>query len=344
MEMKAKLRKVALASFLVWAGASTTADAKTFDDVPRNYTSYEAIDHLSDHEVIKGYSEKQFRPHVYVERQHIASTINRAIPLEFVREIRFFHDVHTTHRNYSDMMVLQRAGILNGYSNGYFRPTERVTRGQVAQILTRAFQLQPKGTHYTFHDVPRSNGVYYAVQALYTNDVFEPWKDGLFHPNEHVTRSEYAEMMYRAWKASKFPMTPEHEIKRLGKAYVEREPVERELKQITYQVIEKRNNFYRKNGRWGMLPIIQEVELIEYERDLVTDLYNRTAKKVYQRMTIVAEREFRKELKAHREKQQTEWHDYVSDFGGASATLHLQPKLTQQDRREIERWLDEYGY
>ena len=51
-----------------------------------------------------------------------------------------------------------------------FRPKATLTRAEMAQVLTNAFDLQAKGSH-TFNDVPANSWAKNAISAIQTNGI-----------------------------------------------------------------------------------------------------------------------------------------------------------------------------
>ncbi|WP_130861987.1 S-layer homology domain-containing protein [Bacilliculturomica massiliensis] len=86
------------------------------------------------------------------------------------------------------------AGIVNGYSNGEFRPENPVTRAEFCHMLNEALGNTATAS-VSFKDVAK-DGWYYsdvskAVAAGYTNG----YDDGTFGPNRKITRQEAAIML-----------------------------------------------------------------------------------------------------------------------------------------------------
>lgn len=100
------------------------------------------------------------------------------------------------------------AGIINGYSDGTFRPKELVTRGQMAAFIVRAFKLQNEKTIH-FKDVSSQSAAYPYVRKLVFSGITKGYSDGTFRPYATLTRTETAFFLARALGYSKVLTTPE---------------------------------------------------------------------------------------------------------------------------------------
>lgn len=194
MKKKWLLAAALVSSFVV--AQSEQTEAKSFVDVSSSNSSYPIIHTLSEKGIIQGYEDYTFRPQQTITRAHVAIMLGRAVTLTPVREATTFKDVPTTHRYYDDIMRLYKAGIIDG-SNGYFKPNDVLTRGQLAKILTNAFQLSKQATT-DFSDVPASNQFNTYIGALVESGITTGYEDKTFRPNVPVTRAHFSTFIYRA--------------------------------------------------------------------------------------------------------------------------------------------------
>lgn len=342
--MRKLVTATALSASLLFAPVG--ASAATFNDVPSSLTAYEAIDHLSNKGVMSGYGGGQFQPNTYVQRQHIAATINRAIPVTYVRNARHFKDVPPKHRNYSDIMVLQRAGVLNGMANGYFKPADYVTRGQMAIILTKAFNLKNGGKRHAFKDVSPAHGADGAISSLYYNNVVRPDKNGNFKPNERVTRAEYADMLYRAWQASDYPMTPRHEAKKVVEnALFDKAAIHRELRAIQGRIDRQRQQYLKENYPYDFIYGYQGNELVLKENRGLEALRKQMEKTITSNLPASEAATFQRQFKKYEKNKEDFIIKKIKESGGSPGVWRAAMYETMAgDRQQINSWLKTYGY
>lgn len=85
--------------------------------------------------------------------------------------------------------------ITHGYSDGSYRPTQDISRGQLSSLLVRALGLEAAPT--TFEDARRSvHGG--AIGAAFAAGVASGYDDGTFRPDAKVTRGQAATFLARA--------------------------------------------------------------------------------------------------------------------------------------------------
>ncbi|MDN4068456.1 S-layer homology domain-containing protein [Paenibacillus vini] len=90
------------------------------------------------------------------------------------------------------------------YSDGNYRLSERLSRGQAAVILARALQLNledPNAPH--FQDVNESSENYNSIAAIVSAGIFQGYSDGTFKPDQSLTRAEMAKILVVAYQFSK---------------------------------------------------------------------------------------------------------------------------------------------
>ncbi|MFJ7648880.1 S-layer homology domain-containing protein, partial [Lysinibacillus sp. NPDC097279] len=165
----------------------------TFSDISTNWAK-EMIEDIAMRGIINGYPDGTFRPNDAIQRQHVAIIIARAFALVPSREITPFNDVAANHPYYEGIMKLQQAGIIDG-SNGFFHPSESLTRAQLAKIIVLAFGLTSEGTSH-FEDVPATHWAHNYIAILEDYGI-ALGDNGSFRPNEPVTRAQFVAFLYR---------------------------------------------------------------------------------------------------------------------------------------------------
>ncbi len=104
-----------------------------------------------------------------------------------------YADINKTHPYYNQIAAVTNAGIMSG-TKGKFEPNKPLTRGQMATILTTAFDLKGNGTS-AFKDVPKDSYAYKAVDALYSNNITSGYADKTFKPSKPTTRVHFIAML-----------------------------------------------------------------------------------------------------------------------------------------------------
>jgi alpha-tubulin suppressor-like RCC1 family protein len=185
---------------VTYQGVSTTFEVylNRFIDVPYGHRNYTHINALVGLGIINGYSDNTFRPNNTLTRAQAAIMIVRAIGLSTEGVSSNFTDVPPTHAAYKFISAAYQAGIINGYSDGTFRPNANVTRAQIAIMVQRAFNVQASGTIITFTDVPDGYAPKRFIETLASQKIVNGYSDGTFKPLNNVTRAQFSTMIYNA--------------------------------------------------------------------------------------------------------------------------------------------------
>ncbi|RSL29544.1 hydrolase Nlp/P60 [Salibacterium salarium] len=110
-----------------------------------------------------------------------------------------YHDVDEDYWAYESITALGEDGIINGYNNSTFKPSDSITRGQAATLLTKALDLERTGSDTEFSDVNSESTHAAAIKAVNQANLITGNEDGEFMPNEPMTRQQMAVVFYRAF-------------------------------------------------------------------------------------------------------------------------------------------------
>lgn len=169
-----------------------------FKDVPKTHMYYKEIMNIRRLGIITGYEDNTFKPTNPMKREHVAAMIARAnapgIPI--MLDPYAFPDVPITHPNYTNIQKLVSGGIIDENPNG-FNPNGTITRAQMAKILVKAYELEPKKSFpITFKDVSKADWYYEYVQILAQYGI-TTGENGYFKPNQPLTRQHFSLFLAR---------------------------------------------------------------------------------------------------------------------------------------------------
>lgn len=108
-----------------------------FKDVPSTSASSGYIKSAVDAGVLSGFTDGTFRPKQIVNRGEMAIFLAKAFKLTTESTTKF-KDMSSSMASYSSVKKIVQAKITTGYSDGTFRPTQTLTRGQISAFLARA--------------------------------------------------------------------------------------------------------------------------------------------------------------------------------------------------------------
>ena len=145
-----------------------------------------------------GYTDGTIRPGNNISRAEVATIFFRLL----TDEAREQYNKTTT--SYSDIKdgawccravaTLTNAGVINGYTDGTFRPNAPITRAELATIIARFAKLDVNTK--TFSDI-NGHWAQKNIELAAGNGWINGYEDGTFRPNNNITRAETFAMINR---------------------------------------------------------------------------------------------------------------------------------------------------
>jgi hypothetical protein len=90
--------------------------------------------------------------------------------------------------------------IVNGIDDYHFSPDRSITRAEFAAIVVRALNLESTDVNQMFSDVTADQWFYDEISAAYENGLIDGYGEGIFKPNNPISREEAMAVMERALK------------------------------------------------------------------------------------------------------------------------------------------------
>jgi hypothetical protein len=113
--------------------------------------------------------------------------------------VHTFKDVASSDTHAEAIELLAALGWARGYSDGTYRPSVSVERGQMATFLARATSLPGSDGSSPFKDTAGSVHEP-AIVAVAESGIASGYPDGSFRPQQSVTRGQMATFLARAFK------------------------------------------------------------------------------------------------------------------------------------------------
>lgn len=123
-----------------------------------------------------------------------------------VEAAKAFSDVSAKNVYAKEIGAMTELGIIHGYPDGTFRPTEKITRKHAAALISRAFESLPTDSAYatkTSNDVSAKNAYKADIDKVVKAGVIVPDAKGNFRPNAPITRGEMALALAKAYQLDK---------------------------------------------------------------------------------------------------------------------------------------------
>lgn len=158
----------------------------------------EYMDYLKSKGVLRGYSGGDLAPNQNITRAELLKMAMEAADWSISghKYEGIFWDVDSTDWFDSYVEKGYGYGLIEGYSDGSFRPNQTITRAEAVTILIRAFDLEPERSGgAVFEDVPLTAWYSDYVSTAHSLGLISGHEDGLFHPDWNMTRGEASKVL-----------------------------------------------------------------------------------------------------------------------------------------------------
>ncbi len=183
--------------FDVKAGKEITT-SKRFKDITPTYPYYKAINSLADRGIIAGYPDSTFKPQQTVSRVEALKFILEGIKAELDEGSLPFNDVSTQEWYAKYLYTAVNDGIVEGYSDGTFKPSNTVNRAEFYKILFNGMgvEVEMSLTSDPFDDVSKTD--WFAPYFVHAREIGIIDKNAkIIRPSEGMSRGEVANAIYR---------------------------------------------------------------------------------------------------------------------------------------------------
>ena len=143
---------------------------------------------------MNGYTDGTFRPDASITRAEASKLLASLLVNKVENEDHLFNDVSVSAWYADAVRQMTGFGLVNGYTDGTFKPNAKITRAEFVAILSR-FPHTDIGTDKSFADVPKTNWAYNAVQTALAQGWISAGTN--FRPNAPITRAETVTILNR---------------------------------------------------------------------------------------------------------------------------------------------------
>ena len=123
-----------------------------FSDVSADKWYNNAVSTLSNMGVIGGYADGTFRPDAPISRAEFAKIAVSFTQNNGSATYNYFTDVKTTDWFAPYVTAAKDAGLIEGYSDGSFKPESKITRAEACAIVNRTLGRKPSKAHMKISD------------------------------------------------------------------------------------------------------------------------------------------------------------------------------------------------
>ncbi|UHA75698.1 SwmB domain-containing protein [Paenibacillus sp. 481] len=198
---------IASATVMQKAIFALTNSKYNFLDVTQKHWARNSITTLAAKFIMTGSSNTHFKPKQAVTRMEFAIAIARALGLEpDSAAVGRFSDVSGDSMNGAMLGAAVKAGVINGFPDGNFRPNANITREQITLMLIRAaqsrdFRMQTASSNelkkmFKDHRAVSKSAAAQIAQAVKAG-LIEGVKKDQFQPQANATREQAAVLIVR---------------------------------------------------------------------------------------------------------------------------------------------------
>lgn len=185
--MKKRLTAGALAALMAASLPITACAAENSAPQPALNTA----EHM---QYMNGYTDGTFRPDASITRAEASKLLASLLVNKIENEDHLFTDVDVSAWYADAVRQMTGFGLVNGYTDGTFKPNAKITRAEFVAILSR-LPHDAIGTDKSFNDVPKTNWAYDAVQTALAQGWISAGTN--FRPNAPITRAETVTILNR---------------------------------------------------------------------------------------------------------------------------------------------------
>jgi len=187
-------------------GTTTTTSASGFSDMANNWSdaNVAALKNLS---VIKN-EGSYFYPNQAITRAQFAAYLLRTLYLEEdLSAATQFTDLDTNKWYYKEVVSAVSQGLMSGRGNGIFAPDDKITRQEMAAMITRALNKMNKAPTVTgtevssFADAAKiASWAKPSACTVATAGIIGGKTGNLFAPSDNATKAEAAAILLRTYQ------------------------------------------------------------------------------------------------------------------------------------------------
>ncbi|MFC1810183.1 septal ring lytic transglycosylase RlpA family protein [Patescibacteria group bacterium] len=198
-------------------------ETAVFNDVDLGHSEYVALKYLKDRGIINGYADGSFKPGNLINRvealkmilvanslingDYIAANSLGGIDYKTNMELITFTDVFKAQWYYPYLKKAVEMGVIGGYPDGTFKPTQVVNRAESYKMVMESDGLEfLEVLEAPFYDVS-----IYDWYAKYFNEgklrqIVYFTMSNTVNPGRELSRSKFAELVYRYLKSKQGAM------------------------------------------------------------------------------------------------------------------------------------------
>ena len=182
-------------------GSTTSERCADYEDVSETNPYCDAIIYVTDEDIFSGYPDGSFKPYQGINRAETTKVLLKGFGYTIMSSDGTnlgFSDVDRNAWYMPYLRTAQHYGIIKGYPDGTFRPSNTVNRVELLKVfLETADVYVPACSYQPYNDTPISE--WYSKYVCYakTYDLMDADYNNNFNPAAPMTRGDVAELFLR---------------------------------------------------------------------------------------------------------------------------------------------------
>ncbi|MCM3718518.1 S-layer homology domain-containing protein [Fictibacillus phosphorivorans] len=199
-----KFMATGLTAAVVASAVAPVAGAASFSDVKPGSWYEGAVNYVSENGYMKG-TDKGFEPKKSLTRAEAAGIFANRFDLYDTNLEADFSDVKSGAWYHNAVAAVKVNKIMGSTGNDMFSPDRKITRGEMAALIVRAYGFKVEGeVEHTFTDI-KGNMFENDIATLVAWGITNGKTDKLFAPGDTVSRAEMAAFIQKADEALEAP-------------------------------------------------------------------------------------------------------------------------------------------
>lgn len=189
---------------------SGLVSARQFYDVANNHKNHDSITHLTNLNIVNGYSDGSFRPYNTISRAEATKLLMASVKTDSliqsmqsslyqnIRSVIPFYDVQASDWFAPYVALAYRQGVIKGYPDGSFSPNNTLNFAEGLKIILEAYGVDTRRVRFQAHDllyVQASDWFARYFGYAYNKNLID--RNKFYHPSQPMTRGDFVEILYR---------------------------------------------------------------------------------------------------------------------------------------------------
>ncbi|NMA94379.1 MAG: hypothetical protein GX975_06940, partial [Clostridiales bacterium] len=168
-------------------------DLRLFVNIPYTELSKATIEYHEPY--IVGFEDVTFRGDSPLTRIQLATIFSKLLKKTDADVVPIsYEDMDEDSKHWGTLFLrrIESTGMFSGYPDGEFKPNKPMTRAEFAAMIVNFWQVrgyEPDKRIASFSDIQQHWAKEY-ISAMYNTGLMNCYEDGLFHPEDPITRSE----------------------------------------------------------------------------------------------------------------------------------------------------------